>query len=272
MFDSFGIHIGPLYLRYYGVILVTGAMLAGYLAALEARRRGLDESHVWDGIIWALVGGILGARLWHVLTPSPSMVAQGITTAFYLTHPLDILAMWRGGLGIPGGVAGGVAGLWLYCRRAKLHFPQWLDIAAPGLPLAQAVGRWGNYVNQELYGQPTSLPWGVYIAPAYRLPGFTSYERFHPLFLYESILNLLVCLVLLYLGRRYAKHLKAGDLFIVYLVLYPSIRFALEFIRLDSALTAGLNINQTVSLVVALAAALTFSLRHRAPTGKPARP
>ncbi|MBI4771917.1 MAG: prolipoprotein diacylglyceryl transferase [Chloroflexi bacterium] len=263
--DQFGIHLGPVfYLRFYGLILVSGAFLGGYLASVEAQRRGQNPDYVWDGIIWALIGGIVGARLWHIFTPPPSMVAQGFTTQFYLTHPLDAIAVWNGGLGIPGAVGGGLLGLYLYTRHMKLNFARWADIAAPALALGQAVGRWGNYVNQELYGAPTTLPWAISIDAAHRVPGFADPSlKFHPLFLYESLGNLLVCLALLYLARRYAGRLKAGDLFLIYLILYPILRFGLEFIRLDSSMLFGLNANQALMLVLIVVAGGALSYRQR---------
>jgi phosphatidylglycerol:prolipoprotein diacylglycerol transferase len=271
--DQFGIHFGNLlYLRFYGIILVTGAFLGGYLASLEARRRGQNPDLVWDGILWALIGGIIGARLWHIFTPPPSMVALGITTEWYLTHPLVItdrgvegaLAVWNGGLGIPGAVAGGLLGLYLFTRRARLSFPQWADIAAPGLALGQAIGRWGNYVNQEIYGAPTTLPWAITIDAPFRVPDFTDPAlKFHPLFLYESIGNLLICLALLYLARRYAARLKPGDLMLLYLILYPLLRFFLEFIRLDSSEIFAFNANQTLMAILVVVAGLALSNHHR---------
>lgn len=263
-FDQFGIHIGSLlYIRYYGIILVSGAFLGAYLASLEARRRGQNPDYVWDAVVWALIGGIIGARLWHILTPPPSMVAQGQTTAWYLSHPLDAIAVWRGGLGIPGGVAGGVLALWVYCRKSRLDFRQWLDIATPAVPLAQAIGRWGNFVNRELYGRPTDLPWAIHIEPAYRVPGFEQFETFHPTFLYESIWNLGVCIALLWIARRFVGRLRTGDLFLAYLILYPVGRFLVEFIRLDSAEIGTLNANQNIVLIVAVVSAAGLLLRHR---------
>jgi phosphatidylglycerol:prolipoprotein diacylglycerol transferase len=153
--DHYGIQLGPLYIRFYGIILMTGALAGAWLASREAQRRGRDPQHIWDALMWVLIPGVIGARLYHVLTPSPSM---GITPLWYLQNPLEILAIWKGGLGIYGALAGGSLGLWLYTQRNKLDFWAWLDIAAPGLALAQAIGRWGNFVNQELYGAPTSVP------------------------------------------------------------------------------------------------------------------
>ncbi len=260
-----GFQLGPLYVRFYGIILMLGAVAAAILAEREARRRGQSGDLVWDGLIWVLIGGIIGARIWHILTPPPSMVDAGITVSYYLTHPLDMLAIWRGGLGIPGAVIGGIFALYLFCRRRKLDFPMWLDIAAPALALGQAIGRWGNYVNQELYGEPTSLPWKIFIEPQYRLPGFQDQEYYHPLFLYESLGSFAIVLFLLWLSRRKADLLRNGDIFLVYLMAYPTVRFLLEFIRLDSAQVAGINANQTFMALVAIAAAVTLVLRHRTP-------
>ena len=267
--DAFGIHLGPLYVRFYGLILMSGAVAGGYLAAREAQRKGLDATVVWDGLIWALVGGIIGARLYHVLTPPPSMVAAGLTTAAYFADPIKILEVWNGGLGIPGGIVGGLLGLWVYTHRHRLNFAMMVDIAAPGLILAQAIGRWGNFVNQELYGRPTNLPWGIYIAPEYRVPGYAQFEYFHPTFLYESLLNLLVCLVLLWIARRFAQQLKPGDVFLLYLVFYSIVRFGMELLRLDSSGLGDFNINQTLSVIVALGAGLWLVVRHRSTSHKP---
>lgn len=260
MIDQFGLRLGPLYLRFYGLILMTGAVLGAWLASREARRRGLDPQHVWDALIWVLVGGIIGARLYHVLTPSPSM---GITPWWYLQNPLEILAVWKGGLGIYGGIAGGALGLWLYARRRGLDFWTWLDIAAPGIALGQAIGRWGNFVNQELYGAPTNVPWAVYIRPEYRLPGFESFSTFHPTFLYESLWNLGVTLLLLWIAHRFAARLQRGDMITLYFILSPIGRILTEFFRLDSFSVSGFSLAQTLSALIALAALAVLIYRHR---------
>ncbi len=260
-----GIHIGPILIPFYGMILMAGVLAGAWLATHEAKRRGQNPEIVWDVLLWVLIGGIIGARLWHIFTPPPSMVERGITTYYYLTHPLEAIATWKGGLGIPGAVIGGVLALYLFCRRRKINFLVWIDIIAPSLALGQAIGRWGNFVNQELYGRPTDLPWKIFISPEHRLPEFQDVAYYHPLFLYESLFNLANMALLLWLGKRYQQYLKNGDLFLIYLVTYPSARFFLEFIRLDSSQIGGINANQTFMLIILVSAALVFSLRHRNP-------
>ena len=257
---SQGFFIGPVFIYYYGIILMLGAVAATFLAEREARRRGQESELVWDALIWLLIAGIIGARIWHILTPPPSMVEQGITTEYYLTHPLDALWIRKGGLGIPGAVIGGMIALYLFCRRHRLDFALWADIAAPALALGQAIGRWGNFTNQELYGAPTTLPWGITIQHA---TGYPPETRFHPLFLYESLWNLVNFGLLFWLGRRYADRLMNGDLFLIYLVVYPLGRFLLEFLRLDASQVGGININQSIMVLVALFAGGMLFLRHR---------
>jgi phosphatidylglycerol---prolipoprotein diacylglyceryl transferase len=258
-----GFAIGPIYIHFYGVLIMVGVLAAAWLCDKEAKRRGQNTDIVWDVLVWLLIGGIVGARIWHILTPPPSMVAQGITTMYYLTHPLDALAIWKGGLGIPGAVIGGAIAMYIYARQHRLSFPLWLDIIAPGLALAQSIGRWGNFVNQELYGAPSNLPWAIYIDPAHRLPGYQLISRYHPLFLYESLFNLANAGFLLWFGRKYGARLKPGDLFLSYMITYPVARFFLDFLRLDASQVAGLNANQTLMVIVALFAAAMLIWRHR---------
>jgi len=258
-----GFQLGPLFVRYYGIILMLGALAGAWLATLEVKRQGRDPEIVWDLLIWLIIGGVIGARLWHVFTPSPSAIAEGRTTMFYLTHPFDLINLRNGGLGIPGAVIGGLVALFFFARRHGLNFAEWTDIAAPSLALGQAIGRWGNFVNQELYGAPTNLPWKIYIEPQYRLPGFENQEYYHPLFLYESLWNLANMALLLWLNRRYGERLKDGDVFLVYLIVYPVGRFLLDFLRLDASMLGGINANQTVMAVIAVLSALALFLRHR---------
>lgn len=250
-----GIEIGFITIRFYGIIIMSGAVLGGFLAAYEAKRREHDPEIVWDLLIWLIIGGVIGARLWHVFTPPPSSIAVGITTQYYLTHPLDLISVWKGGLGIPGAVIGGAIAMFFFTRKRKLAFAEWADIAAPSLALGQAIGRWGNFFNQELYGAPTNLPWKIYIEPQHRLEGFLTQEYYHPLFLYESLWSIGNLLLLLWISRRFKERLQPGSLLLVYLVVYPVGRFLLDFLRLDASQLGGINANQTFMAIVALAAA-----------------
>ncbi len=259
-FDPYGITIGFLNIRYYGIIIMFGALMAAFLARWMLDKMGYDGNQVWDALIWVLIFGIIGARLYHVFTPSKY---SGISTAIYLKNPLLILSTWQGGLGMPGALIGGAIGLYIFARRRNLSFGLLADVAAPGVALAQAIGRWGNFVNQELYGPPTDLPWGIPIRPENRVPGYTEFERFHPLFLYESIWNLLNAALLLFIWNRYYDRMKSGDLFLVYLIMYAVGRFFLEFIRLDFVPVMGINLNQGLMLVVALISGVGLFIRHR---------
>lgn len=262
MIDQYGIHLGPLYIRFYGIILMSGVVAAAYLADREARRRKMNVDFLWDSLFWVVIAGVLGARLWHILTPPPSMVEAGITTSYYLTHPLDALAIWRGGLGIPGAVIGGLVALYVMAKRRKQDFLAWADVIAPGLALGQAIGRWGNFVNRELYGAPTDLPWAITIPPEARLPEFIDQATYHPIFFYESLWSLGTMFLLLWLARTYGQRLKDGDIFLVYLIAYPVIRILLDFLRLDASEVAGINANQALMAVALLFAAGTLLYRH----------
>lgn len=267
--DRYGIHIGPLYLRFYGIIIMFGALMAALLAQRLLRRKNRDPEIVWDGLIWALIFGIIGARLYHVFTPSIS-AGGWQQTLNYLRNPISILSTWEGGLGIPGAILGGVLGLYIFARRNNISLGLILDVAAPGVALAQAIGRWGNFVNQELYGPPIDLHWRMFfIEPAYRLNTLwngiplAEFEYFHPLFLYESLWNLVNVLFLLWLWRRFEDRLKEGDLFFAYLIVYPLGRFLLEFIRLDYVPLVAINLNQLVMLLVIIFSGVMLFIRHR---------
>ena len=259
---------GPLVLYWYGFLITLGALAAAYLASLEARRRNIDPDHVWNALIPVLLLGLLGARLYHVISSPPG----GIGWDYYREHPIDIIAFWNGGLrglGIYGAIIGGLVGLWLYCRfftRPPLSTLVFMDMVAPGLALAQAVGRWGNFFNQELYGYPTTLPWGVAIDMQHRLPVFADLPpetRFHPTFAYESILNLLTAITLIYVGRRFSQRLRPGDIFLMYLIMYPLARFIVEFQRPDAWTIAGLPTAQWIAVLTAVGAAIALIVRHR---------
>ena len=200
-----------------------------------------NPDYVWGSVMWALVLGIIGARLYHVLTPQPSL---GITPTFYFANPAAIFNLRNGGLGIFGAIAGGALGLWLYVRWQQLPFADWIDLGALVGALAQAIGRWANYFNQELFGAPTNLPWGIYIDPPFRPNGMADVVRYHPTFLYESIWSFGTFFLLYWLWR--GEKMAAGEVAAVYLILYGFGRILLETIRLDSNTTGGI---ATASLV-----------------------
>lgn len=257
-----GISIGNFTITYYGIIIVFGAIIGSLLASRLAKKDGQDSEVILDLLPWLLIAGIIGARLWHVFTPSASNIAAGVTTEYYLNNPLEILALRKGGLGIMGGVIGGVIAMLIFCKVKKINFLQWADYIAPGLLLAQSIGRWGNFANQEVYGRPSTLPWAIYIDPLHRIRGFEAVETYHPLFLYESLLSLIGVGILVLIGIKLKDKLFRGDLFLGYLIWYPTMRFFLEFLRLDPSPINGINVNQTAMLIVAILAALILILRH----------
>jgi phosphatidylglycerol:prolipoprotein diacylglycerol transferase len=263
--DGIPIHIGGFSytIHFYGIILMFGALMGSYLATREAKRRGHNPEIIWDMLIYLIIGGVVGARLWHIFSPPPTSLAQGITTTYYLTHPLAAIAIWNGGLGIPGAVIGGALVMFWYTRKHQLVFREWLDIGAPGVALGQAIGRWGNFFNQELYGAPTQLPWAIYIDPQHRMAGFADQAYYHPLFLYESLWDLANMILLLWLGRRYSDRLKKGDIFLIYVLIYAVGRFALDFLRLDASKVLGINFNQTIMGVLSVLTLLVLAWRYR---------
>jgi phosphatidylglycerol:prolipoprotein diacylglycerol transferase len=258
-----GLSLGPLLIRWNGLLIVLGIATGALLAAREANRREYDPEIIYDLFLPLMIWGTLGARLWHILTPPLSSVEFGLTTQYYFSNLMEIAAFWVGGFGIPGAWIGGTLALLYFARKNEIPFLDLTDILAPGLALAQAIGRLGNYFNQELYGLPTNLPWKIFIDPVSRLSGFETVNFYHPLFLYESLLNFANVFFLLWLLRRFNATLKAGDLFLAYLGCYSIIRFLLEFLRLDVALMNGFNINQVFFAIVFIGAGIGLYLRHR---------
>lgn len=235
----------------------------------DAPWRIWNPDHVWGGLTLMAILGLVGARLYHVLTPSPSMAAVGIYSwRDYIRYPLQLLNFRAGGLGIYGAMAGGLLGVILYTRRNRIPTLAWADLGVVGVALGQAIGRWGNFFNQELYGRPTNAPWAITIDPLYRLPDFAQFSTFHPAFLYESLWSLLTFGVLLWLARRRAARLLPGELLALYLVAYAIGRSLLELVRLDSravpflGLETGLAVATVVSLLVAAVAVVAVVVRR----------
>ena len=272
--DPVLVRLGPFAIRWYGVLIVVGALLAGYIASLEAKRKGDQPEHAWDALAVVLITGLIGARLYHVFS-SP---AGTIGWEYYRRDPLAIIAFWRGGfagLGIYGGVAGGALGLLAYTYWQKLPFLRWADSAAPGLILAQAIGRWGNYINQELYGPPTELPWGITIEAAHRIAPYDNLSaypldtHFHPTFLYESVWNFLCFAALMLLARKFSHRLLDGDVVTAYFLLYPFGRFFVEALRPDAWTVGSIPVAQIIALICIAGAVSTLWYRHRVAPAAP---
>lgn len=247
------LHIGPITIYWYGVLIVAGSMLAAYIASRLSSKNGHDPELAWDLLIVVLIAGIIGARIYHIVS----------SWEYYRVNPGEMFGLQMSGFGIFGAVAGGLLGVWGFAKYYKLRFLEWADYVAPGLLLAQAIGRWGNFFNQELYGPPTDLPWGIYIPPSHRLPGLEAYERFHPTFFYESALNFIGFLALYYLARNWKRNRLYGDLFFVYAMIYPFIRFFIEFLRPDAWTLGGIPTAQIVSVATLVAAGAIMLIRRR---------
>ena len=233
------LHLGPFPLRGYALCILLGIFAAIAFAGRRWAARGGDRRTISDIAVWAVPGGLVGARLYHVATDYQ----------LYTDRPLDALRIWDGGLGIWGGVAGGALTAWWVARRWDIDFWSLADAVAPALALAQAIGRWGNWFNQELFGRPTSLPWGLEIDPAHRPPRYASSATFHPTFLYESLWNLVVVGIVLAVEKR--VRLGKGRLFAVYVAAYTFGRFWIELLRIDPAhKILGLRVNEWTSVVV----------------------
>ncbi|MGC9038674.1 MAG: prolipoprotein diacylglyceryl transferase [Roseiflexus castenholzii] len=265
--DPVIISLGPLTLRWYGVLIMTGVMLAAWVGAQHVERRGFDRDSMWDLLFWVLIPGLIGARLYYVFIQSPRG-PEGLGR--FLAHPASILAVWEGGLHIFGGFIFGTLGLWAFARVRKTPLLVYADAIALGLPLGQAVGRWANFINQELYGPPTTLPWGLRIDADHRigpyrdLAAFPEMTLFHPLFLYESLWNLIGFALIFSIWRRYGDRLRDGDVLLMYLVWYPLGRFFIEFLRTDSWFFPGtpFNVVHILSFVAVVGAATLLYRRH----------
>jgi len=256
MFASPGaiaIQIGSLAVRWYGLMIATGVMLGTTLAHREAIRRGQDPDKLLNLIVVSVLTALVGARAYYVL----------FNWDYYGVQPAKIVAIWEGGLAIHGGLLAGAVATILYCRWAELSVPVTTDIMAPGVAIGQAIGRWGNFFNQEAFGVPTDLPWRLYIDPYHRPPHLKSFDYFHPTFLYESLWNFLVFGVL-WFGLRKRLQGRPGALTLCYLGLYSVGRFFVEGLRIDSLMLGNLRAAQVVSLVLIVAAGAGLALMRRA--------
>jgi phosphatidylglycerol---prolipoprotein diacylglyceryl transferase len=254
--NPFVFHLGPLAPRWYGILLAAGILLAILLTRRQLALRGRDPALAGQVAVWAVPCGVVGARLYHVATDWSA----------FSGHLENIPLVQQGGLGIYGALLGGALGAVIGARRAGVPLLVILDCAAPGVALAQALGRFGNYFNQELFGGPTDLPWALEIDPEHRPPQYLDDSTFHPTFLYESLWNLLVMAVLLRVARRW-RRLAPGYVLALYLALYSLGRFFVEGLRVDPAHEIGpLRLNQVVAAIVfALSLVALARLRRQTP-------
>ena len=275
MIDPVAIEIGPLQLHWYGIIIAGAVLIAGLLGTRVANWLGEDPEDGWSMLLLVMVLGIVGARTYHVVH----------LWEHYSANPIEIPQIWNGGIGIPGAVAGGALGILLFTRAKGINTARWLDIFAPPLLLGQVIGRLGNYVNQELYGPPTSLcgtefppclPFGVQIDAAHRAGTPWTVDTFPvetttfvPLFAYEMALNLLGMLALLYIIHRFGPRLFAGDAALLYLMWYGGVRTVLETYRVNNWTLLGVPTAMWLGILAIVLAGAWFVYRHRRGWGSP---
>ena len=264
MFDRFiptpssnSIELGPITLHYYALCILLGVIFALQVGAVRWKKAGGVTTELYDLAIYVIPAGIIGGRLYHVITtPELYFGAQG--------HWSDAFKIWEGGMGIWGAVALGTLVAFTYFKGKvrSITFLQAIDALAPGILIAQAIGRWGNWFNHELFGRPTSLPWALKIPAADRPAGYASYSTFHPTFLYESIWCLLCALLIIYLPV--IRKLRVGNTFLLYILLYCTGRMWIEALRIDRAhLILGIRLNVWVALLCAIASLLLIIKRQK---------
>jgi phosphatidylglycerol---prolipoprotein diacylglyceryl transferase len=256
--------VGPFALSYYGLFVALGIVAATWLTGRELARRGYDGGYslALEALFFVVPLGLIGARFSYVVA----------NYDLYANNPFPaVLEVWGGGLEIFGAMAGGFLGLLLFSWLRGISLLTFADAAAPGVVLGQAIGRWGDYFNQELFGKPSNLPWAIHIAPENRPAEFADATSFHPTCLYEALWDMLVCLVLLWVARHFSERLKSGDVFLLFVSLYSVGHFFVETLRLEQApflIASFIRGDLFVSGVLALGCAMILLLRHSRPPRK----
>jgi len=247
--------LGFVTIHWYGLFIVLGILSAYFLTSQLAKKHNISSDAIADLAFWLIIWGIIGARLYHVL----------LEFSYYLSHPLNIFKIWNGGIAIHGAVIAGLIYLYYFCKKNKQDIFLLTALIAPGLALAQSIGRWGNYFNQELFGIPTDKAWGIPINFFNRPDVFAKAEYFHPTFLYESFGNFLIFLILIFLYSFVKKQQKNNWYIVptVYLLLYSILRFSLEFIRIDKTPEfLGLRWPQIASIFIVFMVLVFFLHRY----------
>jgi len=251
--------VGPIVIRWYGILMATAIVVGLWLGYRQAKRDDLPADDIISAGQWAILAGLAGARLYEVI----------FNWDYYGRYPSKIVAVWEGGLAMHGGlIVGPLVGAWL-AYRWRLPILRGLDVAAPSMVLGQAIGRWGNFFNEEAFGRPTDLPWKLYISPEHRPLGYAQFEYFHPTFLYESIWDFAVFLLLVGVLRSRLRH-RPGALFFAYVGLYSIGRFAIEALRLDSFWLGPVRVPQLASVIGVLVAVAGMAWTSRRATASPA--
>lgn len=253
----------PLTIYYYGLFIVLGILAAIAIILILAKHQQIKQSLIIDLAFWLILWGIVGARLYHIFLELP----------FYLNNPLNIFKIWNGGLAIHGAIIAGIFVIYWFSKKHKLNFWQLSAIIAVSIPLAQAIGRWGNYFNQELFGKPTNLPWGIPIDQINKITQYSNYTYFHPTFLYESIGDLMIFIILIILyfillkKQIINRQLPIANyqlLVISYAILYSILRFFLEFLRIDTTpIIFNLRFPQFISLLIFFSAIIYLGINKK---------
>lgn len=248
-------HLGPFPVRAYALCIIAGVLIGVAVGNRRFVARGGPAGFVADFAMWSVPAGLVGARIYHVLTDFGAYFGPDRGTE-------KVWEIWRGGLGIPGGLLAGALAAWAFCRHRGVPLPVLADAVAPGIALAQAAGRWGNWFNSELFGRPTSLPWGLRIAPGFRPPGYGGYATFQPTFLYESVWDVGTAALVVWADRRW--RLGHGRAFALYVATYCVGRFWIEYLRIDTADRIGpLRLNDWTA-VLGLVGAVVYLVASRA--------
>jgi len=265
--SSIALELGPLAIHWYGIAYALGLAGAFIVIEREARRRGEDTRYLTSGMIVVAVAALVGGRMYHVIDQ----------WQLYKDDLTKIVLPPYSGLGVYGGIAAGLVAMVLYTRYRRLNFWTWADIVAPGLLVMQGIARWGNFANQELYGPPTTAPWGIaiqcqnrvaaYACPPGSDPLATLGQHFQPLFLYESISGLVGAVVLLWIARRFGSRLRPGDIALMFFIWYATTRFVLEPLRADNWTFFGVPTAMIVSAFVIVLATIVLFVRHRSNLG-----
>jgi len=241
--DPVLIHIGQITIYYYGLFIVLGILSGTFIAIKLSKYYNIKKQDIIDSAFWAIISGIIGARIYHIFLELP----------YYLEYPLNIFKIWQGGIAIHGGIIGGLIALFIFTKKKKINFLNLIGIYAPALAFAQTIGRWGNYFNQELFGKPTNLPWGIPILSKNKIADYYNFQYFHPTFLYESIGNLIIFIILISIHYLIIKKkIKNNHLPIfIYLIAYSVLRFLTEYIRIDKTPELlGMRLPQIVSIII----------------------